>query len=1376
MNLLRIVKKTFLMPCVILMTNITLVSACPFCYPGRTESGDWICRGLHEWKYGGWSYGFYWEWGDVWGSSNVKYHDLYGGTWFDAGLVPIGNSMLATPIDNASAPAPKTALTKDPINVLSGAVIETEEDLFLYSPIFPIRISRHYLSSRKESSFVGLGWRLSTDFRIDFTNDCPYLDWPNGDTLPFIKTFAEEGNAWRTYRDKDWFLYQTTNGIFQLDMGYAGSIEFLENGHPVVIRNGDGMELRYVYDSQGRLVQLFRENEVTLNFSYQGNMLVSIESSRGDYGVTYSYAANNNLLYARIHTGDLISETTYIYGQHGLIQRINAVGECFEYNYESDENAFDFGLAKEMHSFNGYWDHEIEYHTNVWVSSGEWMMDESGPEWLWGEVWVDTSHWESGWQTDVTYWNESEPLIYKYFFSDDRQRVLSVLGPNSERMGISYEYDSLNRMIKKKRHKYEQYNIAGSVQEIKHEALYSAEYASVANPSALRYNFGNTQLDLMIDWNLENNQIRSFSDNAGERVEFSYCENGNISKEYLMSDGVIAEEKQFSYETNGLLSAVFDNLGCGTTIERDIRGNPIRITTPNSVQLNYEYSPYNYNTSVKIRESLIICRTIEPDGRITKELFADGSSNLFEYDALRRITRFRDRKGRSVRFSYAIGNLMTNAVMSYVEAGTNAYRSLEIKYDSQGNMRLVSENSTNILEAYGYDECDRVSEITNALGRVTRISYGVNDLPQTIIRPDGSTRDYSWTALGLDKITYPNSIVQYERFPNGRITSLSNEQGKVSFLYDKLGSVTNVQTASGNINYCYLRTGLPTQTIFQNGQVLYLRNETGTITNLIWQIGENQYKFDMNYNFSNGALEHLHYPNGNYKTFTYDNLNRVKQIGFINNNDCESISYLYDSADCITSIVSTTGIQKNYMYDAMDCMIREEIITPSLNTQNRSYLYDSRGNQLRAVLNNDQQNYQTVLECFFDEGNQLTSRKSTSFDSYGLKCETNETFIYNSLGLLQSSQSISSVGESTNISYLWTDDDRLRTITKNENPISSFSYDALGRLCFISMQTNSWFILWDGDHELADLDEEGNISRVYMRLPGMDQWLGFVNIENGVPTTPYFYQTDAMGTVLAVKDENRIVVEKYEYDAWGNILSIQDHNGNTYPSSKIGNRFFWKGRTYFEEIGLYYFRNRWYNPRLGRWISEDLKGLAGGINLHIAFANNPVSWVDPFGLATIRVDTTDNRKIIINNRSVADFLKIINDLPSHSIRNLSIYDHGAPTFMSMDGENGGATLLGGKVILDYNGQPFAEFLRPKMVTGGKILLSGCKTAYPLFDTNCENISKALSRELPDIFITGNIGYAFGLKDYVGAIIDFFDGNGFTRNIGIRRTYLNGVKK
>jgi RHS repeat-associated protein len=68
--------------------------------------------------------------------------------------------------------------------------------------------------------------------------------------------------------------------------------------------------------------------------------------------------------------------------------------------------------------------------------------------------------------------------------------------------------------------------------------------------------------------------------------------------------------------------------------------------------------------------------------------------------------------------------------------------------------------------------------------------------------------------------------------------------------------------------------------------------------------------------------------------------------------------------------------------------------------------------------------------------------------------------------------------------------------------------------------------------------------------------------------------------------------------------------------SRIGNNYLFQGREYEPEVGLYFYRNRYYMPRIGRFLQTDPTGYMDSMNLYQAFGMNPVNFTDPFGLYT----------------------------------------------------------------------------------------------------------------------------------------------------------------
>jgi RHS repeat-associated protein len=65
-------------------------------------------------------------------------------------------------------------------------------------------------------------------------------------------------------------------------------------------------------------------------------------------------------------------------------------------------------------------------------------------------------------------------------------------------------------------------------------------------------------------------------------------------------------------------------------------------------------------------------------------------------------------------------------------------------------------------------------------------------------------------------------------------------------------------------------------------------------------------------------------------------------------------------------------------------------------------------------------------------------------------------------------------------------------------------------------------------------------------------------------------------------------------------------------------RFGFTGRELDAEFGMYHFRARTYDPKLGRFISQDpLSFSAGDLNLYRYVNNSPLNGVDPFGTTSI---------------------------------------------------------------------------------------------------------------------------------------------------------------
>ena len=149
--------------------------------------------------------------------------------------------------------------------------------------------------------------------------------------------------------------------------------------------------------------------------------------------------------------------------------------------------------------------------------------------------------------------------------------------------------------------------------------------------------------------------------------------------------------------------------------------------------------------------------------------------------------------------------------------------------------------------------------------------------------------------------------------------------------------------------------------------------------------------------------------------------------------------------------------------------------------------------------------------------------------------------------------------------------------------------------------------------------EVGEIHNRYLFGDGVDQILADERVVSRIDTsynTTLWAMTDHLGSVrdLVSYDaaENEITLEAHiKYDAFGNILSETDAGDD--PVTDNDHIFGFTGRERDKESDLNYYRNRYYDPSTGRFLTadpirDDFENSYRYVN------NNPVSNTDPSGL------------------------------------------------------------------------------------------------------------------------------------------------------------------
>jgi RHS repeat-associated protein len=103
----------------------------------------------------------------------------------------------------------------------------------------------------------------------------------------------------------------------------------------------------------------------------------------------------------------------------------------------------------------------------------------------------------------------------------------------------------------------------------------------------------------------------------------------------------------------------------------------------------------------------------------------------------------------------------------------------------------------------------------------------------------------------------------------------------------------------------------------------------------------------------------------------------------------------------------------------------------------------------------------------------------------------------------------------------------------------------------------------------------------------------------------YYFITDALGSTIKVVDTSGDTVNEYVYDSFGNMVS---------KTEGVTNYYTYTGREWDAESDLYYYRMRYYDPAMGRFLNQDPMGFSQGPNFYTYTRNNPTIYTDSFGL------------------------------------------------------------------------------------------------------------------------------------------------------------------
>jgi RHS repeat-associated protein len=277
--------------------------------------------------------------------------------------------------------------------------------------------------------------------------------------------------------------------------------------------------------------------------------------------------------------------------------------------------------------------------------------------------------------------------------------------------------------------------------------------------------------------------------------------------------------------------------------------------------------------------------------------------------------------------------------------------------------------------------------------------------------------------------------------------------------------------------------------------------------------------------------------------YTYNNLNML--LSLVNKKSdttvISSFSYTHDKVGNRLTMATPEGTH-NYAYDSLYRLSSADHPAGA----DEAYTYDKVGNRKTSS---------QYSNWSFDANNRLLSFNGTSFT-------------YDKNG-----NTLSKTKDAQTTSYTYDFENRLIAGTVPAGGLSlSYSYDPFGKRLSKTVGGVTKYYLYDNEDIIAEYDADGNLIASYVHGQGIDEP---ISMTRGSST--YYYTFDGLGTVSELTDDSQGVVESYKYDAFGKIESP--------PAT--GNPYTYTGREYDPESGLYFYRARYYDAGVGRFLSAD---------------------------------------------------------------------------------------------------------------------------------------------------------------------------------------------
>ncbi|QJD85852.1 RHS repeat protein [Cohnella herbarum] len=753
----------------------------------------------------------------------------------------------------------------------------------------------------------------------------------------------------------------------------------------------------------------------------------------------------------------------------------------------------------------------------------------------------------------------------------------------------------------------------------------------------------------------------------------------------------------YAYDGMNRLVTVTDSLNQSVTTQYDTAGNRIVVMNAKGDTMSFAYDKLNRLINTTDAYGTIINENVyDANGNVIKKIDAKGflsSSNnaarygwLYTYDLANRLIQTVDPE-LAAKNNPALFKAMYryNAAGEQTEETDALGNKTAFVYDEAGRLVQVTD-PLGIVIRYGYDNAGNKLYMTDGRGKTTQYAYGTFGLLTQVTNADHKTIQYSYD-LGLNLAVMIDRNGNHTRYTYDNrgllLTKTVDETSdRISYTYDEKGNRASMTDASGTSSYSFDSNDKLLQVVKDDKvQLIYTYDAIGNISTVTDHTGfATTYTYDKSSRMStvvfdgktvtyaydpNGNRTSISYEGGVTESYTYDKNNQL--LTLINQapggNVISQYSYTYDNVGKQSSKTDGLGTS-NYLYDAAGRIL--EVEAPGKTT---IYAYDGAGN--RQTLNETYASDQLsgyvdpntkqalpyrlmksqyvysntnellkLVETMYDDNNKELLKKTTDYlyDNNGNQLRTKVSFVlpYNS-GKRQGTDGtlfgddvtgdISALIESVSNTF-----DGFNRLVKTEKvkggnrSTVTFVYDGNDlRTQKVSRSSTDGYTakvtnyVYDRQHVILETDATGDTAVRYVH--GIN-YIARIDASSKLS----YYLFNGHGDVVQTVSETGTVENQYDYDIFGNpTLTIEKYEA----SIRYAGEFF------DAEVGLYYLRARYYDPYIGRFISEDTyKGKINdplSLNRYTYANNDPIMYVDPTGHAATKNNATVLLKDVIKD-------------------------------------------------------------------------------------------------------------------------------------------------